>query len=203
MAQRQMIAIDIDDVVADTMSAVQRWANTTTGAQLEGHHYRTSDPYWDYYNSIWRRHGIADKLNFEEFLNQMATDQSHIAVQDGAREVIEVLKQQYDVIFLTSRPPAQKEATRRWLDERIDATISLYIASNPFTNAGAQSKGEICAELGVNLLIDDSVDNCTNAADYGVTPVLFGNYGWNERAPGTITRCATWYDVREYLQHEA
>lgn len=200
---RPRIAVDVDDVVAGTMEATRLWANRVTGAALTPQDYHTSDTYWEYYNSIWARHGLSDRIRFEQFLTMMETDQSHIPVVEGARAALERLQTTFDIIFITSRPMAQREATRMWLDEHIGLREApLYIAHNPKANHDARSKGEICAELGVSLLVDDNPNNCQSALDYGIDAVLFGSYGWNDQASEQLPRCATWSEVEEYLLHE-
>jgi 5'(3')-deoxyribonucleotidase len=200
---KQIVAIDIDDVVANTLDAVRLWANEKAGVSLTEDHYRTDADYWQYYDTIWQRHGIADKIDFSTFLEGAHHDQTHISVVEGAHEAIKALEATYDLIFITSRPIAQLEMTRRWLDQRVDSSVPVYAARNPYANAEARSKGEICAEIGVSYLIDDNVDNCQNAAEYGVEPLLFGSYGWNEHAPHSLRRFLSWHDVKEYLLHEA
>ena len=197
---RKKIAIDIDDVVAMTTEAVRIWANRETGVVLQPEDYfLTEGGYWNYYEAVWERHGIADKLSFGDFLDNMDKDQSHIAALHDARRVIAQLKKTYDVVFITARRLVHKDSTRQWLDATIDATIPLYLSQNPFANEAAQSKGEICAELGVDILIDDNVDNCQSALQYGVEAILFGNYGWNAEPPADVLRCVSWRDVEELL----
>lgn len=199
---RQIIAIDIDDVVANSLDAVRLWAAELTGVELAREQYHTDDKYWSYYDAIWQRHGIGDQIVFNDYLIKLETDQSHVAVQEGAKEVITALKQRFDIIFLTSRPVSQHDMTRQWLDERIDASIPLYMASNPVLDAAARSKGEMCHELGVSLLIDDNIDHCTNALEYDVDAIVFGDYGWNENTPDHMKRCRTWHEVGELLLNE-
>src|SRR6218665_2206762 len=126
-AKKPLIAIDIDDVLAGFMGHVHLWANARTGAQLTLDDYHTNDDYWDYYESIWERHGIRDKLSIDAYLEDQASDQSGIPVIEGAREVIHALKAKYDIVFLTARPSYQKDATRKWLDEHIDPALPLYM----------------------------------------------------------------------------
>ncbi len=199
--RRKIIAIDIDDVVANTIDAVRLWANRETGAALDDEAYHTDDDYWNYYNAIWQRHGVGDQLNFDVFLEKMAVSQTHIAVQEDAREVIEALREKYDIVFISARPATQKDETRRWLDEHIGTDIPLYIAAHPALQQTLQSKGEICHELGVSLLIDDNIDHCMSALEYDTDAILFGNYGWNEHAPDDMKRCYTWREVGELLLH--
>lgn len=196
---KPIVGIDIDDVVANVIDSVRLWANKKTGSSLSEADYKTNDDYWRYYETIWERHGLLEQVNFKMVLDDLAHDQSHIALVEGAREVIHALKEKYDLVFITSRPAYQQDATRRWLDERIDPEIPMYTSHNPMANADHRSKGEICAELGVKYLIDDNVGNCQNAAEYGVEPLLFGLYGWNEHAPGNLRRYLTWEGIGEYL----
>lgn len=197
---RKKIAIDIDDVVAMTSSAVRAWANEKTGLKLTEEDYRLGDAnYWNYYEAVWSHHGIADQLSFGDFLNSMDEEQGHIAPVENAKQVIAKLKKKYDVVFITARRPQHKDSTRRWLDEHIDATIPLYLSLNPFANETAQSKGQMCREMGVSILIDDNVDNCQSAIDYDVEAIVFGNYGWNAEPPVEAARCISWRDVEEYL----
>ena len=199
---KPIVGIDIDDVVANVIDSVRLWANEKTGANLTEAEYRTDDNYWEYYNTIWQRHGLSETVNFTMVLDDLAHDQSHIALVEGARETIHALKEKYDLVFITSRPAYQQDATRRWLDERIDSEIPMYTSHNPMANSDHRSKGEICAELGVKYLIDDNVGNCQNANEYGVEPLLFGLYGWNEKAPSNLRRFFTWDEVGEYLLHD-
>lgn len=196
---RPLIALDIDEVLANIVDYVRLWANDMTGSSLSAGDYYTNDEFWNYYNAIWERHGLSDRVNFDMVLQKMAGNQSDIAVIEGARAAIARLKRSYDIVFITSRPAYQEQATRRWLDEHIDATIPLYISFHPGINDTARSKGEICAELGAKYLVDDNIGNCESAEQYGVTPILFGMYGWNENASQHITRCQDWVQVEAFL----
>lgn len=200
--QKSTVAIDIDEVLANILEYIRLWANDLTGSSLSPEDYHTDDEFWSYYNTIWERHGLADQVNFDMVLQKMTDDQSDIAVIEGARSAIERLKARYDIVFITSRPAYQEGATRKWLDEHIDPAIPLYISFHPGINDTARSKGEICAELGATYLIDDNIGNCQSAIEYGVEAVLFGSYGWNEKAPAHMQRCVTWQDVEEYLFHD-
>lgn len=199
---RKKIAIDIDDVVAMTSEAVREWANEKAGMTLGAHDYfLTEADYWNYYEAVWEKHGVAS-LSLEDFLETMDASQGHIRAMEDARRVIRALKSEYDLVFMTARRPAHKDSTRVWLDEFIDSSVPLYLSHNPFANEVAQSKGELCAELGIDMLIDDNVDNCHSALQYGVDAIVFGNYGWNVDVPDGVVRCQSWSQVEEYLRDQ-
>jgi len=193
------IGIDIDEVTAQFSEALRLWVNTSTGADLQPHHYQTEHEFWAHFKGVWAEHNIDDLVDYDQFNNELAVDQSHVKTVEGAKDAIAVLKQKYDLVFITSRPPAQFDATRVWLDKHIDASIPLYLANNPTVQSNPQSKGELCVELDVQLLIDDNVDNCLGAIDNGAHAILFGDYGWNAHAPESLPRCSNWQEVLEYL----
>lgn len=193
------IALDIDDVTADFTEAMRVWVNETTGANLQPHHYAVEYEFWEHYGRVWADHGIAELVDYDKFHEKMSLDQSAVPVIQGAKEAIARLKQRYDLVFITSRAPVLLDETRRWLDEHIDPTIPIYLANNPKVQSTPQSKGELCTELGVQLLIDDNYTNCLDAIDYGVEAIVFGSYGWNTQAPDSLNRCNNWDEVLEYI----
>lgn len=193
------IALDIDDVTADFTDAMRVWVNEVTGANLQPHHYAIEYEFWGHYAKVWADHGIAELVDYDKFHEAMSLDQSKVSVVRGAKEAIAQLKQKYDVVFITSRAPILLDETRRWLDKHIDASIPIYLANNPKVQSTPQSKGELCVELDVQLLIDDNYTNCQDAIDYGVEALLFGSYGWNAQAPKSLKRCNNWDEVLEYI----
>jgi len=200
MAIRRMkIAVDIDDVVADSLEATRLWANQKAGVDLQPHHYHVDEDYWSYYNRIWASHGIPDTINFDVFMADLVAGLINTPLVAGAAFAIKELSKHHDIVLITSRPPAQKAATQQWLDENLGRKIPLYFSKNPLANAREKSKGELCVELGVELLIDDNLSNCQNAIDYGIDAVVFGFYGWNEKSEPHLTRCNDWPVVLEYV----
>jgi hypothetical protein len=77
--------------------------------------------------------------------------------------------------------------------------MPLYLANNPTVQSNPQSKGELCVELDVQLLIDDNAENCQDARDNGADAILFGDYGWNAHASESLHRCSNWQEVLEYI----
>lgn len=200
MADRRMkIAVDIDDVVADSLEATRLWANRKAGVDLQPHHYHVDEDYWSYYNRIWASHGIPETINFEVFTQDLAAGLIDTPLVAGAAFAIKELNKQHDIVLITSRDPAQERATRQWLADNLGDDIPLYFAKNPLVNAGAASKGELCVRLGVELLIDDNLSNCQSAVDHGIDAVVFGFYGWNEKSEPHLVRCRDWPAVVEYV----
>ena len=193
------IAVDIDDVVADSLEATRLWANQKAGVDLQPHHYHVDEDYWSYYNRIWASHGIPETINFDVFMADLAAGLIDTPLVAGAAFAIKELSKHHDIVLITSRDPVQETATRQWLDQSLSPDIPLYFANNPLVNINASSKGELCAQLGAELLIDDNINNCQSAIDHDVDAVVFGFYGWNEKSEAHLVRCKDWPAVLEYI----
>jgi 5'(3')-deoxyribonucleotidase len=65
----------------------------------------------------------------------------------------------------------------------------------------ARHKADIAKEIGVNYLIDDSVEHIEKAVEVGITGLLYGDYPWQkEQEPRSgIVRVKNWQEVLEYF----
>lgn len=189
------IAIDIDDTLADSTEALRRQVNLLLGEGLSADDYKQPGKYWGYYRQVWERHGIADKLDFHELKRQMEVDQSHVPLISGADTAMQILNRHADIYLVTSRDQLWENATRQWFRRQFaNDDISLHFCESHKDDT-AQTKGQLCKELGAELLIDDNPEHCRTALDEGIDAMLFGNYGWHHGASLPAMRCRTWTDV--------
>lgn len=199
MSRYTRIAIDIDDTVADSTEALRRQVNSVLRANLTAEDYKQPGDYWGYYRSVWERHGIAEHLDFDALNQQMVIDQSHVPLIEGAQEAVRQLARYAEVYIITSRDPSWEAATRQWFRDYFGHDdIQLHFCAN-HRDETAQTKGELCKELGVQLLIDDNASHCKTAIDKGVDAILFGDYGWHYDVSFPITRIRTWDEIVGHL----
>ena len=206
MKKRQKIAVDIDDVLADSTDALRILVNESTSVQLEQHHYRVPGEYWSYYDRIWAEHGIADEVELSELERGMVEDQSHIRPIYGAQEAIKSLSMDYDIAFLSSRSDELEVATIAWLMDHFEFGVSheeLYLIGNHKTTANPVSKGEKCREIGARWLIDDNPQHCLSAIEHGTDAILFGSYGWHIEVPDHLVKLTSWSGITEFLHAKA
>lgn len=192
------IAIDIDDVIADTHTAVIDWSNTQTGKNLTESDYLVDADYWGYYEKVWSEHDMSH-LNLGLFLDELAIDQAHIPLLPGALYAISELRKRFHIVLVTSRNPTLETATRHWLNMHTGTDIDIYFAKAKDHSANNLTKGEICRNLGAWLLIDDSVEHVQSALDYGIEAILFGEYGWHSHIPEGAVNKQNWSDILEYV----
>lgn len=199
MAVRQTIAIDIDDTIADSTEALRIDINKRAGVNIPAEAYRVPGQYWGYYERVWQTHGVADRVNFQEHLEDMAIDQSLVPLLPGAAFAITQLAKRYDILLITSRDKRWEQATRAWFRTHFgDFDVKLYF-TNSHRDASELSKGQLCKQLGATLLIDDSVDHCNGALAEGVSAILFGTYGWHAADETEAIKCRDWPAVLEYV----
>lgn len=193
------IALDIDDTIADSTEALRRVVNSQLGIDLTQDDYKSPGEYWGYYERVWRQHGVADQLNFKQLNQQMTVDQSHVPLIEGAQVAVHRLARDVEVLLVTSRDPSWEGATREWFARHFGKEdIELHFCASHIDEK-AKSKGELCKELGVQLLVDDNVSHCQTALDEGVDAILFGRYGWHHGATVPMRRHYTWSELVEAL----
>jgi 5'(3')-deoxyribonucleotidase len=199
---RLKLAIDIDDVLANSTDALRLFVNLKRGVNLREEHYKIEAEYWGYYESVWEQHGIDKKDLMREFHSRLVKSQSDIRTIPGSVEGTKKLSQKYDLIPMTSRPEEMKAETENWLKEEFGPVFTERPVFIGFGFNAKRTKGEVCKELGITYLIDDNVDHCKTALERGVGAVLFGDYGWNRRMPEGLVRCKNWQEVLEYFENE-
>lgn len=198
---KKVIAIDIDDVIADSTEALRLVANEIPGVSLEREHYQVEGKYWGYYESVWANNKVDHLVSFEKLHNDMAESQSHVQLIQGAKSGLEKLSKKYTIVLITSREIEWIDATKIWVKENLGDLVSGLVFVH-HKNSDGRTKGDACIEAGANWLIDDNYEHCKSAQVVGVQPLLFGNYGWNrhEGVSEDITRVKTWTDILKYFE---
>ena len=199
--QKPKIAIDIDDVIAESSEALRELVNQKTGRELTKEDYRVPGEYRGYYEVSWRQHDI--DIDFRGLEAIMETDQSHVGLVAGAQYAVNELLQEYDVVLITSRSASMEHATRDWIETHFSGKLpELHFATSRFDRS-RKTKGQLCKELGASWLIDDNPEHCQTALDEGVAAILFGEYGWHHSHPEKVIKCTSWPAVLEYFSNKS
>ncbi len=188
------IAIDIDDVTADSTESLRLLINARLGVNLSREAYRVPSGRADYYKYVWQSNGLGD-IDYTALEAEMEVDQSHVPLMQGVKDAITLLSKDYDVVFVTARDVSWEKATRQWFMHHFDGDIELYF-SEGYRNKG-MTKGQICKEIGATWLIDDVPKHCESALKEGLRAILFGDYGWHGDPPEGVIRCADWKAVQK------
>ena len=192
--KKRLIAIDLDDVVADFCPAFcdfagEKWGNVVTR---------------ETYTEDW---GVLFGADADEWQRRVDELMGHaefylnLRAVPGAREALEKIRKKFDVVAVTSRCKIAKDATEAWVERYLPGLVDEVFFPELYKNLDAYShkktKGSFCKELGACCLIDDQPKHCVGVMEEGMKAVLFGDYGWNrdEKVSGDIMRAKNWDEV--------
>lgn len=197
---KKVIAVDIDDVLAQFAEAFVEFSNKRWGTHL------TIDDWTEHWAEMWgvdyeeeeRRAKIVRKSDI--FINF-----SH---NKNAREVLRILSKKYKLVVVTSRHRAISKDTLKWLDQNYKDIFSEVHFAGIWDNLEKHTfdklkltKASVCKQIGADYLIDDQPKHCLAAAQAGITALLFGDYKWTKvsNLPKNVIPVKTWPKVLEYF----
>lgn len=194
-----LIAIDIDDVLADFSEGFIKYLKHAHNRDVEIHDLKIEE-WW----SAWGKSQDQAVETIQEFLKSKQV--SELEPKDGAARALKLLKQAgHKLVVITGRPVAAHKMTRQWVHDNLPAVFDeVYCTDFHIVNHNPMTKGTICAELGVDILVDDYPGYARECVGQGVTVLLFESF-WNhgfEPTPGIIP-VSNWSQVLEYVgKHE-
>lgn len=202
---KPIIAIDIDDVLADNAAGFVAYSNAKWGTNLEVNDY---DEHWA---KLWNtEHDIDETLRRRDDFMASGSYNSYTS-KDRAYEVLKQLSERFELRIVTSRLMVMRDGTMDWLHEHYqgifkDDTVHLAGIWDTLTHQSINmTKADVVKSIGAQYLIDDQLKHCNAAAELDINAVLFGDYGWNqaEALPVNVTRIADWDGVLAYFEDRA
>lgn len=202
-AQLPLLAVDLDEVLSETTSALAAFHNATYGTQLTVSHFISYE-----YEVVWggTRLEAADKVR-RFYASTYASDLQPVP---GSVEALRRLHEQFRIAVVTARKEAQRAATLAFVKRHFDGLVDeVHLCNHYLTPAEASQydvkarrKAEVCHELGAVALVDDSLSTALDCGEHGVRVFLFdldGGYPWNKcddaRLPASVSRVHSWKDV--------
>ncbi|MES2216047.1 MAG: hypothetical protein V4481_01995 [Patescibacteria group bacterium] len=197
METKRIIAIDIDDVIAQSAPAFVEYSNQKYGTNL------TVDDYQEHWAAVW-------KVEHEELQRRAAEyhESGHVATYsatEGAFEALKQLKERFRLVAVTSRRNSINQLTRAWLQKYYPGIFDDIIFCGFFDseqNGIHFTKGELIKNLGAAYFIDDQIKHISAAAKNNIESLLFGNYSWNklDTLPPNTVRVKNWQEVINYFK---
>ncbi len=172
------IAIDLDDVLADLIGELLHLYCKRHGVDM-------------------RREDVVDWDTFpEDVHNAIRKDGGYESLSPipGADEFLAWLAVRYETHIVTYRSPAAREETTRWLQAHMPQVYQdVHFADG--------SKVSICRSLGVELLIDDSVNQLPPVTkELGIPGILIDTpMNRRIRQSSRIKRAYNFTEAREHV----
>lgn len=192
------IAVDVDDVLAQSAVGLTTFSNAQWGTSLLPSDY---DEHWA---NMWG-------VDIEEVKRRTQIFYDSGIVRDyppmeGALDALRMLKQHYNLVILTSRGSAIRQDTLDWVEKHYKDIFSDVHLSGIWDDIALHkyevTKTDICRRIGAEFLIDDQLKHCISANEAGITSILYGDYKWNHMAdlPNGIERVDSWKQIEEYFE---
>ncbi|AKM77896.1 MAG: hypothetical protein UY31_C0016G0007 [Candidatus Wolfebacteria bacterium GW2011_GWE1_48_7] len=183
------IGIDIDEVIADTLTAIIEFHNEVYGTTL------TRGNVVHYLGDVLgEREEECTRKIFEFFETDHFTAVTPIA---GVFPALRILKDLgHDLVVITARPQSIGAQTQAWIDAHYpDLFSSIYFGNRHAPTGDERTKAELCLAAGATVLVEDDLFHANECAAKGIDVLLF-DYPWNQGAlPERVQRVFSWDDV--------
>ncbi|MBU2537427.1 MAG: hypothetical protein KKH22_03240 [Proteobacteria bacterium] len=163
------IGFDIDGVVADTMEAFIRLAQTGYGAEVrpeEITEFQVEDCL------------DLDSAIVEEIFSRLLEEPiaCGLRLMTNARQVLTGFAEHGPLTFITARP--QKKPIARWLKQELGPQV--YGRVRLVATGEHDSKGAHIKEMGLSFFVDDRAQTCLQLShEEGIQPIVY-RQPWNQ-----------------------
>ncbi|HSX53197.1 MAG TPA: hypothetical protein VLF90_02400 [Patescibacteria group bacterium] len=195
---KQVIAVDIDDVLSDSATGFIEFSNKRWGTKLH------VDDYIEDWATMWKvSHKESQKRAQDMYGPEVVANFKN---DESALQVLLTLKKNYSLVITTSRSRYVQKDTSDWLARHykgvFDAIHHAGFYDTYTPESTKQTKAELLKSVGADFIIDDHPKHCFAAAEAGIEAILFGDYKWSrdiKKLPPRVTRAQNWQEVLEYF----
>ena len=164
------IALDLDEVTADFLDHFLIFYHKKTGRLFEKKNITSYD---------WWSHLSMTKGELTNLINEFHLNHGNeISAVKHAIDSINKLVDNHSIIIITSRPSIFKEKTESWIKKHLEnIPLDVYFSSD-FSQQIGKTKSELCRELEVSVILEDSGEYALDCAKNGTKAILFDK-PWN------------------------
>ena len=189
-----IIGVDLDDVLLDFFETFCVFVNRNKGTSY------TRESQTDF--RIEKSWGWSAEDAHQAILDFYRSEDHRDALPvNGAVEALAELSKENTIHIITSKPEFLREETERWVQRYFpDMITSIQFMNHFHGNGTKRSKTETCRELGVQVFIDDSLEQARNVSSSGI-PVLMPDAPWNQEKVGPlVTRVHSWTEIAKKMR---
>lgn len=201
MAQRLVLAVDIDEVLAGFVPALASFYNeryaTSSDLKLDATSFVSYE-----FHKVWGG-TAAECSDIMTAFFESAHFLEGVRPIPGALESLTQLRAELPGIELhcvTARQNKLEMHTRAWVEAHYPGLFTDIHFGNHYSTTGvSRSKPDMCRAICAFALVDDSVVYARQCAAAGIPVILFGSYAWNSDIDlsvaahaGRVTRAETW-----------
>lgn len=192
-SSKKIIAIDIDEVLADFLSDFVYFHNLMYKTSVRREDFKNY--YLDEVLGIDRDEMHIRYLEFK-VLSLLERLKPIKGAHQGIKKLIEL---EYVPHLLTARTKVTEKETRKWLDIHFKGIdLPLHFARDERDKF--KKKSIVCKEIGAKIIIEDHIDNALDCAENGIKVYLI-DAPWNQSddLPKNVIRVKSWREITALL----
>jgi uncharacterized HAD superfamily protein len=191
------IGIDIDETLSFTNKAIIKYFQKNINPNIKENPFYKKEAQTN--EEIKKYLETFHKIILEEKID-------FIDPIEDSKEIIEKLDKNNKIYLITARHIKLSEPTKKWVEKHYRNIFFEDIKHLEYKglSGAVKDKDEICKEIGIDVLIDDNLNNAIKCSKRGIPVILFdlnGEYDWNkiDQLPKNIIRAHNWKDVYNIL----
>lgn len=193
--ERLVWAIDCDDVVVPSAEAIIASYNERYGTNVSLSAMYDNTNTWEASSHSEAARRVGEILR-DGALANLVPDPETI-------EALTYLASLDELHMVTGRQSYLEAVTHRMLGTHLPGVFQSvehtnYYAGEEGSGLITRTKGEVCAAIGADALVDDHIVHGQSVLEHGVKEVVvWGDYPWNrtQRLGAGMVRCVNWQEV--------
>lgn len=192
-----VIAFDCDGVTADIATPMIHWHNEVYHTR---HELKDLKSY--FIRDLWNCSSEEEFRKLDEFYaSEYFSDVPMInGAVNGIREITDNISNV--ALILTARPEEIHNITRKWFRRHFPGRFNgIYFSkAHSLKDNGHKEKAELCRELEVEVIVEDSAENAVKCYNSGIQAIIL-NQPWNvgHVLPKRIRRAENWKELTKML----
>lgn len=195
--KKLVIAVDCDDVLVPTAEAIVKDYNSRYATNVELRHM-----YQPASIDTWGTDSDDEAI---KRVNGFLRSEAHAQIKPlpEAVEAIRALSKVHELHLITGRASFLEAVTAQMIDTYFRGCFSSvehtnYIITSDDKAAVRRTKGEVCRNIGADILIDDHIHHGVSVLEAGLEEVIiFGDYPWSQGQAlvDGMVRCGSWEET--------
>lgn len=188
------IGLDMDEVLANFMEGFFKFYNSKFSKNISHLDMKNYHLFKILGGTHQEAVSLVDDFHDSEFFDSMTS-------VDGAKEALASLKD-HELVIITARPRKFSEKTIKFLRNNFPwRNFSVFYSSEVHGHEGTKNKAEICNDLGIKIIVEDSADHSPLYANSGIKVILLDK-PWNKNCEEheNIIRVKDWKGALEKIK---
>ena len=187
------VALDMDEVLCSLISPILN--NKKISLKYEE---ITNYNLWEIMN-LTKNEAI--KLFIDLISEDFSKNHKILTPLDYTVDTIKKIKERADKVYIvTARPELLKDQTYSWVNKYLPNLVDDIVFTNKSVDLQFWNKANILKYLGINLFVDDNLDNARWAMNIGVEKVFLPNKPWNQGENfENIVRINSFNEILDYI----